>query len=433
MQKHDLISVIIPTYNRAYCLGNAIRSVLEQTYSNIELIVIDDGSTDNTENIISSIKDSRLRYIKLKKNGGPSKARNEGIKLAKGEYIAFHDSDDIWYKNKLAEQYKVMNDDPECQLVFCKYQIIKNSDKSIIPCEDSFEVDNYQYGMFEILLNENKIGTPAIVVRKNILKKVGFFNINLSTLEDWELCLRIAEKWKIKFINKILLDVYPSIDGVNQISDSRRITTFIYILSLYWPKYHNINLFKSLIARIIDDYYLLSDAEKNKTEKQLEEVIPEGSFLIKQIVYQVKEIIKRNNHIDSLDEHILFLDEQIKLRDEQISKNAWKKNILLKLFDYYNGESIINKLPERVSVYGCGEIGRVLIAVCEKEEVKVVSTIDINGKHFNNIPTISKLAEIDKDTPIIITLPDQNKVIFRELKKYCNAEILNIEELFQSK
>ena len=437
MQKYDLISVIIPTYNREYCLGNAIHSVLEQTYSNIELLVIDDGSTDETEKVISSIKDNRLKYIKLEKNVGPSRARNEGIKRAKGEYIAFQDSDDIWHNNKLAEQYKVMNKNPDCQLVFCKYKII-TADNKIVPEEDFFDVSKYRYGMFEILLNENKIGTPAILVRKSMLEKVGGFNNNLSTLEDWELCLRIAEQGNIEYINKVLLDVYPSSDGVNQISDTRRIKTFLHILSLYWSKYHSINLFKSLIIRIIDDLYLLPEEERGIVEKQLEKTIPEGSFLVKQIVYQVNEIIKRNKHINSLDEHIDcldkhidYLDGQIKIQNSKNIINIWKKNILLSLFDYYSGKKTINQLPEKVSIYGCGEIGRVLIAVCEKAGKKVVSTIDINGKKYNSIPNVSDFSEINRDIPIIITLPDQSKEIYKELKKYCNADILNIEELFQ--
>ena len=434
----DFISVVIPTYNRAYCIEKSIYSVLNQSYSNLEIIVVDDGSTDNTKKVISSIKDKRVKYIKIDKNVGPARARNEGIKRAKGEYIAFQDSDDIWHNNKLEEQYKVINNNPECQLVFCKYKVI-TEDNKMVPEEDFFDVAKYKYGMFEILLNENKIGTPAILVRKNMIEKVGGFNDNISTLEDWELCLRIAEQGNIEYINKVLLDVYPSRDGVNQISDTRRIKTFLHILSLYWSKYHSINLFKNLIIRIIDDLYLLSDEERNIVEKQLEKTIPEGAFLIRQIVNQVKEIIKRNKHIDSLDKHIDFLDKhidsldgQIKIQDSKNTINIWKNNILLSLFDYYSDKKTINQLPDRVSIYGCGEIGRALIAVCEKAGRKVVSTIDINGKKYNSIPNISDFSEINRDIPIIITLPDQDKEIYKELKKYCNADILNIEELFQS-
>ena len=117
----------------------------------------------------------------------------------------------------------------------------------IVPQDDYFNVTNYKHGMFDVLLEENKIGTPTILVKKNILNEVGLFNETLSTLEDWELCLRIAEKGEIVFLNKILLDVYSSESGVNTICDLRRMKTFIQILSLYWSKYNDLSIFKNLL------------------------------------------------------------------------------------------------------------------------------------------------------------------------------------------
>ncbi len=92
---NPLISVILPTYNRGYIVERAIKSVLNQTYKNLELIIVDDGSTDNTEEIVKSIEDKRIIFLKHKKNKGASSARNTGIKNSKGEYISFIDSDDV--------------------------------------------------------------------------------------------------------------------------------------------------------------------------------------------------------------------------------------------------------------------------------------------------------------------------------------------------
>ena len=94
-----LISIIVPTYNRVSLLIETVNSILAQTYEDFEIIVISDGSTDNTQKEISKIKDSRLKFIQLKKNYGyPAKARNEGIKFSKGKFIAFCDDDDLWVK-----------------------------------------------------------------------------------------------------------------------------------------------------------------------------------------------------------------------------------------------------------------------------------------------------------------------------------------------
>ena len=102
----EKISVIIPTYNRGESIIDSINSVLKQTYHNLEIIIIDDGSTDNTEFLISNLNDDRIKYVKLNKNKGANFARNEGIKIASGKYITFQDSDDLYHLDKIERQYR---------------------------------------------------------------------------------------------------------------------------------------------------------------------------------------------------------------------------------------------------------------------------------------------------------------------------------------
>jgi glycosyltransferase involved in cell wall biosynthesis len=109
MDLKPTVSVIIPTYNRAHLIGRAIQSVLKQTYQDFEVIVVDDGSIDNTEEVVKKIQENRVYYYKHDKNKGGSAARNTGISLAKGEYIAFQDSDDEWLPEKLEKQIGVFN------------------------------------------------------------------------------------------------------------------------------------------------------------------------------------------------------------------------------------------------------------------------------------------------------------------------------------
>ena len=109
MINHPTISVIIPTYNRAHLIGKAVKSVLSQTYQDFEIIVVDDGSTDNTEEIVKSFTDYKIYYICHKHNRGASAARNTGIKASRGEYIAFLDSHDEWLPEKLDKQIKTFN------------------------------------------------------------------------------------------------------------------------------------------------------------------------------------------------------------------------------------------------------------------------------------------------------------------------------------
>ena len=106
--ERNLITVIIPTYNRAHLIKDAAYSVLNQSYKNIELIIIDDCSTDDTAEVVKSINDPRLNYHRLEKNSGACIARNKGIELARGDYISFNDSDDKWLENKLEEQLEFL-------------------------------------------------------------------------------------------------------------------------------------------------------------------------------------------------------------------------------------------------------------------------------------------------------------------------------------
>ena len=109
----ELISVIIPTYNRAEKLVQSVVSVLNQDYDNFEVIVVDDAGDDDTEERIRKLEDNRVRYIRLDENGGPSKARNAGVSAANGNIIAFHDSDDTCHRNRLSIQYKYLKEHPE--------------------------------------------------------------------------------------------------------------------------------------------------------------------------------------------------------------------------------------------------------------------------------------------------------------------------------
>jgi len=138
MAERPTVSVIISTYNRAYLIDRFIQSVLNQTYQDFELIVVDDGSTDNTEDIIRQFqeKDKRIKYIKHDKNKGGSAERNTGIKNSVGKYIAFQDSDDEWFPEKLEKQMEVFkNTSSKVGVVYTGFWRIKDNKKTYIPTD----------------------------------------------------------------------------------------------------------------------------------------------------------------------------------------------------------------------------------------------------------------------------------------------------------
>lgn len=200
-----MVSVIIPTYNRQDKIVKSINSVLAQTYADFELLIIDDGSTDNTQEVVEAIPDDRVKYVWLPHNMGAAGARNEGVKLAKGELIAFHDSDDVWHSEKLELQVRHMEAHPEFSMVFCAYMYHKGGVCCRAPLET---LKIYEGDMLSQLLVKNLIGTPTMLIRKDCFWDVGGFNTALKCLEDWEFALRFAESYYIGYVDEALVDAY---------------------------------------------------------------------------------------------------------------------------------------------------------------------------------------------------------------------------------
>ena len=243
IQNYPTVSVIIPTYNRAHLIGRAIKSVLNQTYQDFEIIVVNDGSTDNTEEVVKSFSDKRIKYIWHEKNKGAAAARNTGIKIAKGEYIAFQDSDDEWFPNKLEKQMKIFKkESPNLGIVYTGFYRIKDSEKKYIP---SHEIVKKEGSIYEELLKGSFITTQSILVRKECFKKVGIFDENLPRLQDWELVIRLSKYYEFKCIDEPLLISYYTTDSI-----SANHKALIEALELILTKhYKNFNNYKEILSR----------------------------------------------------------------------------------------------------------------------------------------------------------------------------------------
>lgn len=195
------VSVIICTRNRAAYIKNALESVLAQTFSNIELIIINDGSTDNTDEIIRPYadRDPRIRYVQQQNIGIP-RTRNKALEIARGKYIAFLDDDDMWLSEKLATQVNFMEAHPEVGLCYSRFQIYKK------------EGNHFKKGKlfpetlattFEETLDVF-IPPPSALIRKSCLDEVGWFDPKYHFGSDFDLCLRFAHRWPIAPIDQVL-------------------------------------------------------------------------------------------------------------------------------------------------------------------------------------------------------------------------------------
>ncbi|MBE9167392.1 glycosyltransferase family 2 protein [Pleurocapsales cyanobacterium LEGE 06147] len=210
-----VISVIIPTYNRAHSIGKSINSILIQSYQNFEVIVVDDRSTDNTEEIVKSFNDPRIKYIRHQHNLGAAVARNTGIEKSRGRYIAFLDSDDEWLPHKLTKQVELLEQcKPEVGVVYTGLEIVNEFNQI-----QRTKVPTYRGYLRNTLLFANVVGTPStVMVKREYLERVrGFDPDILQFAADADLWVRLSESCEFEVISEVLVRYLES--------DSDRLST----------------------------------------------------------------------------------------------------------------------------------------------------------------------------------------------------------------
>jgi glycosyltransferase involved in cell wall biosynthesis len=203
------VSVVLPTRNRAALARRAVYSVLAQSYSDLELIVIDDGSTDGTSSMLSSIDDRRLQVIRNERNVGVSAARNLGIQRARGELVAFQDDDDLWFAHKLERQVDALKQAP-ADTCWCLCGFVRQ-----LPSACEYIGGSERYAELDFAAGASRsrrdggsdwslIATPAWVVERAMLERVGGFDERMATYEDWELGIRLDQVCRRTFVDEPL-------------------------------------------------------------------------------------------------------------------------------------------------------------------------------------------------------------------------------------
>ncbi len=215
MEKVPRVSIIVPTYNRAHLLERAITSLLSQTNGDFEIIVVDDGSTDNTNQVVNGLKDKRIKYIRHPKNKGVSGSTNTGIVNARGEFIGILCDDDAWLPDKLEKQLKVFDQsNADFGLVYCG-DIICDSNKNttrILP--------KNRGNIYNLQLQYDHINPPRtwLVRRACFLNpEVGLFDENLLAREDYDMGIRISKAYLVDYVHECLVEAY--VDSSNRLSD----------------------------------------------------------------------------------------------------------------------------------------------------------------------------------------------------------------------
>ncbi|PWL95931.1 MAG: hypothetical protein DBY13_00970 [Lachnospiraceae bacterium] len=364
-----LVSVIIPLYNRQDTIQRAVDSVLSQSYSNIEVLVVDDGSTDHSIEMLEKYhNDNRVRIFCQEYNQGANAARNRGIREAKGDYIAFHDSDDEWLPDKLEKQIKRM-EYGDFQVSFCAFKRQYPKTIQIIP-----DISEYLSSdkIKERLKKANIVGTPTLVIHREVVHEIGIFDEEMPRLQDYELAIRIAKKYDICFVNEVLVIEYQLDDCI---SLNQKSLHEAYALLL---KKHS----DFLDIGYIWNQYLETGNEitsQNIDWDKLDEVIG--------------DITKRNGFCTK--------DDLYKAAINQISEKYFR----MKYYEEQKFKNILNKLvSEKFVVYGAGFFARQAADMLEKRNLLpkyfIVSSKD-GTDSMNNIPVI-QLSEWNEPDMIVI-------------------------------
>lgn len=273
---NPLVSVIIPAYNAGKFISDALDSVYAQTYRPIEIIVVDDGSTDKTADVVKKYiaeatyqpKSTDITAIYLhQKNSGPSAARNAGIRTAKGGYIAFLDADDLWLNNKLAKQMALFEKDSAMDIVFTDVKITRLRDSGVeeftVFQEKKLGADFFGHDYLVVdpllkLIKLNFMPTPSVVIKRKCFEEGNFFNEKTSYAEDWELWLKMSVNCRFGYISDVSVHVKEMGDGLSANKKEMTLSSIYVFDAFVSAKRQEIGQLKlrnSLLSETIKDEY----------------------------------------------------------------------------------------------------------------------------------------------------------------------------------
>lgn len=360
-----MISIILCTYNREKYLARAIDSVIAQTYRDWELIIVDDGSTDRTEELVKSYTDPRIRYEKLEKNRYYCYAANYGLKKCQGQYVAFQNSDDEWLPDKLDKQIQFMEAHPEAGACFTEVILVDNDGADIsercIEVKRLFEnhYTEQKDWMRYFLQYGNCVCHPSALVKQEVMEQVGGFNLMYCQLADFDLWVRIVTEYPIYVLTEKLIRFRWDVSHKDQISSATERHT---VRSFN----EQMQIRRQLVERLTDDQMVRYFGEdfRNPSSVSHLELEFEKAFLLMHCVAdtpqtkmpgieKIEEVLHSENAVETLEEHFHITLQNI---------YSWNQ-------DHWYTDYMINEKLER-SRYLNDEIKRV------KEECRRLQMIN---------------------------------------------------------
>jgi len=253
----EMVSVIVPTYNRGHLIGETIESVLNQTYPYWELIIVDDGSTDNTSQVVESFREERIRYHTLAHGHGMiDRLRNFGIAKSKGTFIALVDSDDVWFPNKLAVHVQLMKKYPQAMFSFSHAFEFTNTSsfyvKTVFTKRNQTEDDVFVGNIFLQLLQGDYVAYPSLIFKRAAIDTIGWMDETLKSCHGFEYFLRLAATFEGIAINEKLMRIRKHSQST---SLNRPVASYEGTFEIMERYYKNNHIPKALYHQIVSELY----------------------------------------------------------------------------------------------------------------------------------------------------------------------------------
>lgn len=395
------VSVVITTHNRKYEVRRALEDVYKQTVQPYEIILIDDASTDETKDYLEKFRFDRLQYIRLEQQQGPGAARNTGIKRAKGNYIAFLDSDDQWKEDKLEKFITaietVQGRNEEVDICFSSYRQHFELDTILKP--DIALIDDINHIQSCDLIITNPIAASAAIYSKSILEKLGGFSEQYTTIINWELIIRYTKECQVRvyFIQDELTECWQMHDGVGEDKE----------LMLVEKK------------KLLEEYEELFESTLLEEHKKIE--------------------LELKREIDLKCEEILNMNSKLCTCNNVINRKSSFYNLLGKWMELLlSGESLADKIilagKRNIAIYGAGRHGELLYKdLLKNTKVKVSYFIDnkLAGQKHHGIKVYSPKDELPQVDAIIVTPYLEFDSIVAELNNSKGYDIISINDMLQ--
>ncbi len=218
-----IVSVVIPMFDRASTIEVAVRSVLMQTESRIEVIVVDDGSTDASLDVVRRICDDRVRTVELATNNGANAARNAGIAIATGRWIAFQDSDDEWLPRKLELQLAALDAEPLAVAAWCAMVVVDSTSTAskFVAYLPTIPAAKLRTSFTTRILRHSIVSNQTLLMNAEALRRIGGYDESLPALQDWELVIRLSQEGALEFVDEPLVIQRLSADSISRSAEKR--------------------------------------------------------------------------------------------------------------------------------------------------------------------------------------------------------------------